>query len=121
MQNPRDRVADSAIRRRRHGVDPVEVLASDLASNPDETLADKQQTRAQPPCGALMFSCIGRSPFFYGGEDRDLKVFTERFPDLPLIGVYGTGQIAPLGDRPGAGNGEFQNAVVIALITPQEE
>ena len=86
-----------------------------------ETLADKQQTRAQPPCGALMFSCIGRSPFFYGGEDRDLKAFTERFPDLPLIGVYGTGQIAPLGDRPGAGNGEFQNAVVTALITPREE
>ena len=86
-----------------------------------ETLADKQQTRAQPPCGALMFSCIGRSPFFYGGEDRDLKIVTERFPGLPLIGVYGTGQIAPLGGRSGAGNGLFQNAVVTALVTPNRE
>lgn len=86
-----------------------------------DALAERQRACGQPPAGALMFSCIGRSPFFYGGEDRDLKAFTERFPDLPLIGVYGTGQIAPLGDRPGAGNGEFQNAVVTALITPREE
>ncbi len=86
-----------------------------------ETLADKQQTRAQPPCGALMFSCIGRSPFFYGGEDRDLKIVTERFPGLPLIGVYGTGQIAPLGNRSGAGNALLQNTVVTALVTPNRE
>ena len=97
-----------------------ETAESDMRHTVD-ALAERQWTRGVAPAGALMFSCIGRSPFFYGGEDRDLKVFTERFPDLPLIGVYGTGQIAPLGDRPGAGNGKFQNAVVTALITPQEE
>jgi len=86
-----------------------------------DAVADRQQARGQSPAGALMFSCIGRSPFFYGGEDRDLQIFTERFPRLPLIGVYGTGQIVPLGDRPGTGNGQFQNAVVTALITPREE
>lgn len=86
-----------------------------------ETLAEQQQTHGQAPAGALLFSCIGRSPFFYGGEDRDLQIFKERFPRLPLIGVYGTGQIAPLGERPGAGNGQFQNSVVTALITPQQE
>lgn len=86
-----------------------------------ETLAGQQQASGRPPAGALMFSCIGRSPFFYGGEDRDRRVFTERFPGLPVIGVYGTGQIAPLGERPGAGNGQFQNAVVTALMTPRED
>lgn len=86
-----------------------------------EALAKRQQALGRAPSGALMFSCIGRSPFFYGGDDRDLNAFTERFPGLPVIGVYGTGQIAPLGDRPGAGNGQFQNAVVTTLITPREE
>lgn len=86
-----------------------------------ETLAEKQRTCGQPPAAALMFSCIGRSPFFYGGEDRDLKAVTERFPGLPIIGVYGTGQIAPLGDRPGAGNGQFQNSVVTALVTSLQQ
>ncbi len=84
-----------------------------------EKLAQSQKTRGLPPSGALMFSCIGRGPFFYGGEDRDLKAFTERFPGLPIIGIYGTGQIAPLGDRSGSGNGQFQNSVVTALVTPR--
>lgn len=86
-----------------------------------EALSQRQQVCGRPPSAALMFSCIGRGPFFYGGEDRDLKALTERFPGLPVIGVYGTGQIAPLGDRPGAGNGEFQNSVVTALVTSHEE
>jgi len=85
------------------------------------SLAEQQQARGQSPAAALMFSCIGRSPFFYGGEDRDLQIFAERYPHLPLIGVYGTGQIAPLGNRPGASNGHFQNSVITALITPREE
>lgn len=86
-----------------------------------ETLAQDQKMHSVPPSGALMFSCIGRSPFFYGGEDRDLKAFTERFPGLPIIGVYGTAQIAPLGNRAGSNNGQFQNSVVTALVTPRTE
>ena len=86
-----------------------------------ETLAQNQKKRRLPPSGAIMFSCIGRSPFFYGGEDRDLKAFTERFPGSPIIGVYGTAQIAPLGKRAGSNNGQFQNSVVTALVTPRTE
>ena len=83
-----------------------------------ETLALGQEKLGGVPSGAVIFSCIGRSPFFYGGEDRDLKAVTERFPGMPLIGVYGTSQIAPLGKRAGSVNGHFQNAVVTALVTP---
>jgi small ligand-binding sensory domain FIST len=77
-----------------------------------QTLA-RLATGAPAPAAALLFSCIGRGPYFYGGEDRDLDVLRERFPGLPLLGVYGTGQIAP---RPG-GNVPLHNAAVTALIS----
>ena len=74
----------------------------------------------EPAC-ALMFSCIGRGPYFYGGEDRDLHVLREQFPGLPLLGTYGTGQIAPgaPGDR--RGNRQLQNAVVTALVSKRQK
>lgn len=60
----------------------------------------------------LLFSCLGRGPYFFGGEDRDLAMVKERFPGLPLIGAYGGGQIAPLFD----GNHVIHNAAVLALF-----
>lgn len=67
---------------------------------------------APDPVGAIAFSCIGRGPYFHDGEDRDIDCLRERFPGLPLIGTYGTGQIAPSPAR-----GMLQNAVVTALIS----
>lgn len=64
------------------------------------------------PDFAVMFSCLGRGPLFYGGDDRDLLTFREQFPGVPLIGAYGSGQIAPVG----GGNRLFQNAVVTLLF-----
>jgi FIST C domain len=63
------------------------------------------------PDFALMFSCLGRGPLFYGNEDRDLLAFAEQFPGVPLLGAYGGGQIAPVGKR----NRLFQNTVVTLL------
>jgi hypothetical protein len=74
-------------------------------------------TEAPDPACALMFSCIGRGPYFYGGEDRDLDVLRERFPGLPLLGTYGTGQIAPSAGDNQHINRQLQNAVVTALIS----
>ncbi len=53
------------------------------------------------PAFALMFSCIGRGPYFYQDKARDVSLVRERFPGLPLLGVYGAGEIAPLG-QPGS-------------------
>lgn len=64
------------------------------------------------PNFALMFSCIGRGPLFYGDDDRDLLAFRERFPNTPLLGAYGTGQIVPLAD----GNQLFQNTALTLLF-----
>lgn len=75
----------------------------------------RQALAALAPCEkpdfALMFSCIGRGPVFYGDEDRDWLAFREQFPDIPLLGAYGCGQIAPAGGR----NCLFQNSVITLL------
>lgn len=48
---------------------------------------------------ALMFSCLGRGPTFYGGSDRDIEALRSRCPGMPFIGFYGNGEIAPLDER----------------------
>ena len=65
---------------------------------------------------ALMFSCIGRGPFFYGGEDRDLLALRERFPGLPILGTYGSGQLAPFLSTGKRATQQLHNTVVTALI-----
>lgn len=64
------------------------------------------------PDFSLMLSCMGRGPLFYGNDDRDLQAFREQFPGTPLIGAYGSGQIAPVGQR----NRLFHNSVVTLLF-----
>lgn len=44
---------------------------------------------------AFMFPNISRGPDFFNGQDRDLELFKEIFPNTPLIGFYGNGEIAP--------------------------
>lgn len=57
----------------------ADTLATELGSQPDF---------------GLLFSCLGRGPYLYNGEDLDLKVVTKRFPNMPLLGFYGNGEIA---------------------------
>lgn len=75
-------------------------------------------TALPAPDFALYFSCIGRGPYFYGGEDRDLAALRDRYPGMPIVGAYGTGQIAYRGDN----SRQLHNAVVTALFhkTPDE-
>lgn len=47
-----------------------------------------------PPNFGLLFSCLGRGPYFYNGIDRDLNVITQTFPGMPLLGFYGNGEVA---------------------------
>lgn len=59
-----------------------------------QLLADLALATPRPDF-ALLFSCIGRGPLFFGDDDRDLLIFREHFPDTPLLGAYGTSQIVP--------------------------
>jgi small ligand-binding sensory domain FIST len=71
------------------------------AREADTAIADLEQTVTQlqaqlgrTPDFALMFSCLGRGPYFYGNVDRDLLLLQQKYPGLPLIGFYGNGEIA---------------------------
>ncbi|MEW6678490.1 MAG: FIST C-terminal domain-containing protein [Pseudomonadota bacterium] len=65
-----------------------------------EAMLHRLQGRAPDEAGepdfALMFPCIGRGPWFYGGQDRDIQALKRHFPGLPLLGFYGNGEIAHL-------------------------
>jgi small ligand-binding sensory domain FIST len=65
----------------------------------------------RPPAFGLMFPCIGRGPWFYGGRDRDIEVVKQRYPDMPLIGFYGNGEIA----HTDGANRLLQYSVVLGL------
>ena len=79
----------------------------DMAENLSVTVNEQKA-----PDFSVMFSCIGRGPLFYGNDDRDLLVYRERLPNTPLIGAYGSGQIAPANGR----NRLFQNSVMTLLF-----
>ena len=64
------------------------------------------------PDFGLLFPCMGRGPYFYGGVDRDLDLVRQRFPGMPLIGFYGNGEIAPLNGA----NQLLQYAAVLGLF-----
>jgi small ligand-binding sensory domain FIST len=66
----------------------------------------------QPDFG-LMFSCLGRSPHFDGGVDYTLEIVRQRFPQMPLIGFYGNGEIAPVKGK----NQLLQLSAVLGLFS----
>lgn len=60
------------------------------------TLDRTHEELGAAPEFALLFPCLGRGPGFYGNRDRDLDLVTGRFPGLPVIGMYGNGELGPL-------------------------
>lgn len=66
------------------------------------------------PAFALMFPCMGRGAYFYGGEDKDIQSLARRFPGMPFIGFYGNGEIAHLDGA----NRLIQYSVVLSLGYP---
>ncbi len=47
------------------------------------------------PKFALMFPNISRGAEFYNGQDEDWNLFKKKFPNIPMIGFYSNGEIAP--------------------------
>lgn len=76
-------------------------------------MLDELALRSPQPAFGLFLSCIGRGPFFYAGEDRDWALFRRRFPGLPFIGAYGSGQIFSADHQ----HRLLQNSVIAALFT----
>lgn len=65
-----------------------------------------------PPQYGMLFNCAGRGPAFFDGRDADWDSVRRAYPQLPLIGFYGNGEIAPVGGRTRL----LQYASVCALI-----
>lgn len=65
------------------------------------------------PAFGLLFSCLGRGPYFYNGVDQDLALIKTLFPKMPLIGFYGNGEIAPINGL----NELLQYSAVLGLFT----
>lgn len=76
-------------------------------------MLDGLVTEGAAPDFGLYVSCIGRGPYFYGAEERDWLAIKDRLPGMPFLGIYGSGQIAPLAGE----NRLLQNTVVAALGT----
>ena len=76
------------------------------------TIERSAQELNAPPDFALLFPCAGRGPHFYGERDLDLELLKNRFPGLPVIGVYGSGEIGPLDDN----NHLYQYSAVLGLF-----
>lgn len=77
------------------------------------TMEQLQQRMPVAPEFLLMFPCMGRGPYFYGGVDRDWELTRDAFPATPLIGFYGNGEIAPF-----AGQSQlFQYAAVLGAFS----
>lgn len=77
-------------------------------------LADLARRQPRPWFG-LMHACIGRGPWFHGGEDANRAAWHRHFGDLPLLGAYGDGQIIP---SPPGGARLVHNSVLTTLCGP---
>jgi len=87
-------------------------------SDPETSRTTMRQTMAQAarktrrPLFGLMYSCLGRGPWFYGDEDEDLLAWQSSFPGVPLLGAYGQAPIWPAS----GGNHILPGAVVSAIF-----
>lgn len=84
------------------------------------TVVNLKTELASPPSFGLVFSCLGRGPYFYGGIDRDLELLKKNLPDVPLIGFYGNGEIAPSNLKQNSVSDLLQYSAVLGLFSKTE-
>jgi small ligand-binding sensory domain FIST len=58
-----------------------------------------QASGAQPPAGALVFSCNGRGQSMFGACDHDATMVQEVLGGAPAAGFFAAGEIGPVGGR----------------------
>ncbi len=54
--------------------------------------------RLRPRFG-FYFNCLGRGVGLYGDPNHDITLIREFFGDLPIVGFFGNGELAPVGGR----------------------
>jgi small ligand-binding sensory domain FIST len=91
------------------GLRDKETAAADFL----HTTQQLAETLGSAPDFGLLFSCLGRGPYFYGGIERDLKVLKQSFPAMPFLGFYGNGEIATIQGQ----NYLLPSSAVLSLFT----
>lgn len=111
--NPRDQ-SITLSDRLAHGERLFWAMRDALAAERDMRATVERAAAAlpHPPGFALLFPCVGRGPQFYGHRDRDLDCLRARFPGLPVLGMYGNGEIGPLDGA----NHLYQYSTVLGLF-----
>ena len=56
-----------------------------------------QRERHGDPFASLAFSCTGRGRRMFGKSRHDASAVDRTFPDLPLAGFFGNGELGPVG------------------------
>jgi len=74
----------------------AEASRDDLSAMLDE-LAGRLGGRR--PAFGCYFDCAGRGRGLFGVSDHDVTLIRERLGDFPLIGFFGNGEFAPIGQR----------------------
>lgn len=87
----------------------VDIAASDFKKTASDL--GKSLAKTAPDFG-LLFSCLGRGPYLYGSQDKDLLQLRELYPNMPFIGFYGNGEIAPINGK----NELLQYSAVLGLF-----
>lgn len=82
-----------------------------------KTASELRRQLVVEPSFAMLFSCLGRGPYFYDGSDQDLELLKTLFPKLPIIGFYGNGEIAPILGK----NELLQYSAVLGLFAAGSE
>ncbi len=59
----------------------------------------KPEVEKQKPRFGFYFNCCARGSALYGGLDVDRLTIREKLGDIPLIGFFTYGEIAPIGNR----------------------
>jgi small ligand-binding sensory domain FIST len=58
-------------------------------------LADvKKRLKGAEPRGGIYISCLGRGRHLFGENSEEMKMISEVFGDIPLVGFYANGEIA---------------------------
>jgi len=60
---------------------------------------ERERGSGGAPCGALLFSCLGRGAHLYGRPDHDSEAFRRHLGALPLGGFFCNGEIGPVAQR----------------------
>lgn len=64
-----------------------------------EALDRELRDLAEPPAGALIFTCNGRGSHMFGEPDHDASALARAFSGAPAAGFFCAGEIGPVGDR----------------------